>query len=307
MTDPKLEKRYTDGIWDDAAERLAKFRILLHNDDYLEFLVTKVWKLDKQCRVIDFGCGSGRFGQMLMPLLPEGSTYTGFDPTPALIEEARRLFANAPFKSYFFDGDAHKAPFEDDSFDVAISQAVLMHIPNAMGAIQEMIRVTRHGGMVITCDGNRNACNALVHTDELDTQDTMPLELIQTINREIRRQTGVDHNIGIKSSILMHKAGLKDVQVRISDRVNLILPPVQTDQQESLFNAICDDGYDLSLPDDEARAKLKSYLVKYGISEEEADKEIDRELAQEFRAKGRDYHTAYPSLMSFSFGTVDKS
>jgi len=32
--------------------------------------VTRVWKLDQPCRVVDFGCGYGKFGTMLLPLLP---------------------------------------------------------------------------------------------------------------------------------------------------------------------------------------------------------------------------------------------
>ncbi len=64
MSDEQLEQRYPDGLWDSKSDYLVGSRILLHNDDYLEFLVTKVWKLDQPCRVVDFGCGSGRFGQM---------------------------------------------------------------------------------------------------------------------------------------------------------------------------------------------------------------------------------------------------
>lgn len=306
MTDPKLEKRYEDGKWDDEADYMAGVRILLHNDDYLEFLVSRVWKLDKPCRVIDFGCGYGRFGQMLMPLLPKDSTYTGFDQSTALLDEGRRLFAGSPYDARFFEGEVHEAPFADDSFDVAISQAVLMHIPNPMGAIREMIRVTRHGGMVITCDANRNACNALIHTDELNTQETTPMDMFQGINRETRRQTGVDHNIGIKTPILMHKAGLTNIGARLSDNVQLVLPPIDSDRQETVFQAICDDGYGPAQPNDEQRSAWKANLVKYGVVEEDADAEIDRELAQDFRAKGREYHTVYTSLLSFSFGTVTK-
>lgn len=307
MDDSKLEQRYPDGKWDEKVDYLAGSYILLHNSDYLEFLVTRVWKLDRPCRVVDFGCGSGRFGQMIMPLLPEGSTYTGIDQSPTLVAEGRRLFANSPYDAEFLEGTVHEVPFADDSFDVAISQAVLMHIPNPMGAIREMIRVTRHSGMVITCDANRNAHNALIHTDELNTQETTPLDLFQTINREIRRQTGVDHNIGIKTPVLMHKAGLKDIQARLSDSVRLILPPIDTDCKEKLFRAVCDEGYGIPTPTDEERAKWKANLVKYGIPEEAAEREIERELAQDFLNNGRDYHTAYASLLSFSFGTVDKS
>lgn len=307
MADSKLEQRYPDDKWDGKAEYMAGLRILLHNDDYLEFLVTRVWKLDRPCRVVDFGCGAGRSGQMLMPLMPAGSTYTGIDQSAALLAEARRVFADSPYNAEFVEGDVHEVAFGDDSFDVAISQVVLMHIPDPMGAIREMIRVTRHGGMVITCDANRNAANALIYIDELDQQETVPLDMIQTINREIKRQTGVDHNIGIKTPVLMHKAGLKNVQARISDCVRLVLPPIESAYDKAVFRAICDDGLGPAKPTDEERARLKDFHVKHGISEDAAEKEIDRELSQDFRAKGRDYHTAYASLLSFSFGTVDKA
>ena len=307
MPDAKPEQRYPEDKWDSRAEYMAGLRILLHNDDYLEFLVTRVWKLDRPCRVVDFGCGAGRSGLMLMPLLPKGSTYTGIDKSAALLTEARRVFAGSPYEAEFFEGDVHEVPFGDDSFDLAFSQVVLMHIADPMGAIQEMIRVTRHGGMVITCDANRNAANALIHIDELDQQDTVPLDMIQTINREIKRQTGVDHNIGIKTPVLMHKAGLKNVGARVSDCVRLVLPPIQSDFDEAVFRAMCDDGLGPARLSDDERAKLKAFHVKYGISEEAAEKEIDREQSQDFRANGRDYHTAYTSLLSFSFGTVDKA
>jgi len=301
-----MEKRYPDDYWDGKAGSLESSRILFHNDDYLEFLVTRVWRIVQPSRVIDFGCGYGRFGQMLMPLLPEGSTYTGFDQSADLIEKGRQVFAGSPYQAEFSVGSVHEAPFADDSFDLAVSQAVFTHIPDPLAAIREMIRVTRHGGMVITCDANRNAHNALVYTEELSTQETTPMSLIQTVNREIRRQTGVDHNIGIKTPILMHKAGLKNVQARISDSVRLILPPIETEYSEAVFRAMCEQGLDPRISTDEQRAKLKAFLVKYGISEEDAEKEIERELAWDFREKGREYHTVYPMLLSFSFGTVEK-
>lgn len=306
MADTELDKRYPDGKWDSQADYLAASRILLHNDDYLEFLVTKVWRLDRHCHVVDFGCGSGRFGLMLMPLLPEGSTYTGFDKSATLVAEARRAFEGSPYNAEFSVGSVHKAPYADNSFDLAVSQAVLMHISDPMTAIREMIRVTRDGGMVITCDANRNAVNTLAHVEELDWQDTLPLELFRTMNREIRRKTGVDHNIGIKTPVLMHKAGLKNVQARVSDCVRLILPPIDTEYDAAVFQALCDEGYGPAEPSDGQHAQWKANLVNYGISEDDAEKEIDRELAQDFRNKGRDYHGVFPSLLSFSFGTVDK-
>ena len=45
--------------WNDKIEYLQNTREEFWNDDYLEFLVNQVWKLDKPCKIIDFGCGYG--------------------------------------------------------------------------------------------------------------------------------------------------------------------------------------------------------------------------------------------------------
>jgi SAM-dependent methyltransferase len=303
VTDSERTQRYPDGYWNDKGGTLESSRILFHNDDYLEFLVTKVWRIDKPSRVVDFGCGYGRFGQMLLPYFPKGSTYTGFDQSPDLIARAREIFGD---KAEFHIAGVNEAPFANDSFDVAISQAVLMHIPDPIGALREMIRVTRDGGMVITCDANRNAHNSILHIEEVNSQETTAVEMLQSINREIRNQKGVDHNIGIKMPVLMHKAGLRNIGARISDCVRMILPPIESEYDEAVFRGMCEQGLATDLSTDEARAKLRAFLNKYGVSDEDAEKEIERELAWNFREKGRGYHTVYPGLLSFSFGTVEK-
>ena len=167
-----------------------------------------------------------------------------------------------------------------------------------------MIRVTRPNGLVIACEANRNAHTALLHIDETNHQETAPLELFQTINREIRKRTGVDHNIGAKLPVLMHNAGLKHIQVRVSDAVRFLCPPLDTDYKNRLFKAICDEGYGQPAPTAEQREKWKANMMGYGISEEDAEAEIARELEEDFLNRGGSYHTVYASLLTWSFGVV---
>lgn len=45
--------------WNDKADWLKAVRTGWFNEDYIEFLVEKVWKIQKPVNVIDFGCGYG--------------------------------------------------------------------------------------------------------------------------------------------------------------------------------------------------------------------------------------------------------
>lgn len=81
-------------FWDTKIDYLKTTRKQFWNDDYFEFLVKCVWKLDKPINVIDFGCGYGYLGMKLLPLLAKGSTYTGIDLGEKLLENAEKLFEN---------------------------------------------------------------------------------------------------------------------------------------------------------------------------------------------------------------------
>ncbi len=301
--------------WDGKLDYLLNSRFLgpdfhehlHHNDDYLEFLVRTVWKLDKVSRIVDFGCGFGYLGLKLLPLLPKGSSYVGVDISDKLLEAGKKLFAGRPYEAEFIRSDVHKVPLEDNAFDVACCHAVLMHVPRPQEVIAEMIRVTRNAGMVITCEANRNAHTALFHIDELNEQESTPLGFFQTLNKGLKAHTGVDYNIGVKIPLLLHKAGLKNVGARISDCVRLLFPPVNTEFKEHLYKGICDEGYGSPKPDEKGKEEWKQHLIRHGISPEDAEKEIQRELDRDFLNNGKSYHTIYPGLLSFSFGTVDKS
>jgi hypothetical protein len=62
------QPRYPRGYWDEAFKYLRDCYILQHNDDYLEFLVTRVWGLKESCRLVEFGCGAGKMGMKLLSI-----------------------------------------------------------------------------------------------------------------------------------------------------------------------------------------------------------------------------------------------
>ena len=295
------------GTWDDKYDLLSATRPNYHNEDYWRFLVRDVWGMaDGPRRVVDFGCGFGWMGLFLTPMLAVGSEYTGLDRSAALIARGRSLVAERGPAHRFVVGDANAAPFDDDQFDVAIAHALLMHLPDPGRALEEMIRVTRDGGLVVTCDASHNAINALMHVHETDEQDNTPLSLFQAMNAGLRRRTGVDHNIGMKTPVLMRQAGLRGVQARISDAVRLSFPPLDTPEKDRLFTSICDDGLALS-PMDEARFEQAVLsMMARGAPRAAEEAELWREINNDYRTLGRDFHIVAPGLIAISFGTVSK-
>ena len=291
--------------WEDRFESLRASRVLTHNADYLEFLVSKVWRIDRQpLKIVEFGCGYGRFASMLLPLVSSGSSYAGFDSAAALVSKGKEIFAGSPYATSFVRGDVHHAPLRDAHFDVTIAHLVIMHSPDPQRVLREMIRVTRPGGMLITCDANRNGNNALLHIDEANEQENSHPELFQAVNRSIRRDTGVDYNIGMKMPVMMHRLGLENVQARMSDLLVLLFPPMDTPEKEQIFRAMCSEGLGYQPTDEAEIERWCQTLSARGVSRETADKEIKRELERDYLHKGTTYHTVSACAFTFSFGTV---
>lgn len=91
---------------------------------------------------LDVGCGEGRFCRMLSM---HGLTVTGIDPTPSLIEHARKRDP----KGTYIETDAANLPFADGAFDLVVSYLSLIDIPDVRPAIAEMVRVLRPGGRLL--------------------------------------------------------------------------------------------------------------------------------------------------------------
>ena len=68
-------------------------------------------------RILDLGCGTG---QLTAQIAETGATVVGLDNSPAMIDEARRLYPDLDFQL----GDAHDFEF-DEPFDGVFSNAAL--------------------------------------------------------------------------------------------------------------------------------------------------------------------------------------
>lgn len=95
-------------------------------------------------RLLEIGCG---MGTDLLQFARGGARCTGVDLTPRSVEITRHRFALYGMSGTFMIADGERLPFASDSFDVVYSNGVLHHTPDTAGAIREVHRVLRPGGV----------------------------------------------------------------------------------------------------------------------------------------------------------------
>ena len=96
-------------------------------------------------RVVDVGCGTGSL-TFALPKAANVGAVAAIDYSPVFVEEAVRR--NTDPRISIRQADATALPFEDRSFDRALSLLVLHFVPESAKAVSEMKRVVRPGGVV---------------------------------------------------------------------------------------------------------------------------------------------------------------
>lgn len=95
--------------------------------------------------VLDVATGSGN---VALVAARRGAKVTGLDITPELLEAARRRATEEGVDVEWIEGDAEELPFQNASFDRALSAFGTMFAPRHEVAADELLRVCRPGGLV---------------------------------------------------------------------------------------------------------------------------------------------------------------
>jgi SAM-dependent methyltransferase len=107
-------------------------------------------------RLLEVGCG---MGTDLLQFARGGAQVTGVDLTPRSVETSRHHLKLYGQTGDFALTDAEKLPFADGSFDVVYSNGVLHHTPDTAGAVREIHRVLRPGGLARVMLYHRHSWN----------------------------------------------------------------------------------------------------------------------------------------------------
>ncbi|QUI24224.1 class I SAM-dependent methyltransferase [Vallitalea pronyensis] len=287
--------------WDNKIEYLRNTRGLYYNDDYLEFLVKKVWKIDEPVDMIDYGCGFGYMGLKLLPILPEGSTYTGVDRGHDLIEEAKKIFKNLPYKTDFIVEDITQIVMERQ-YDIALCHAVLLHMANPKVVLKNMINSVINNGKVICFETHRISCMSNYHVDGVEHSQIVRLGVLQKLYENDFLEKGKDGNIGIKLPIILSQLGLKNVECRVSDKVNYFDQLMEQHSKDMLYEALKEEGLGYEPKD---KSNTINYLMDRGLTQEEANEQYEAELL-ESKLFNKESRLTFAPNMKITFGVVKR-
>ena len=105
-------------------------------------------------QVLDMGCGSGRLTMAAQGWAGADGQAVGLDPSPEMIEVARKNAERAGLKAKFELGVVERLPFPKASFDVVLNRLMLHHLPGDLKqrGLAEMRRVLKPGGVCLVVD-----------------------------------------------------------------------------------------------------------------------------------------------------------
>jgi ubiquinone/menaquinone biosynthesis methyltransferase len=109
-------------------------------------------------RAVDLATGTG---DIAYQLAAAGVDVVGVDVTQRMIELANAKAGTASRTPFFMVGDMIALPFANASFDLATAGYGLRNVPDLRAAIDEIHRVLKAGGTMLSLDFNRPS-NAIV-------------------------------------------------------------------------------------------------------------------------------------------------
>ncbi|PTC14088.1 class I SAM-dependent methyltransferase [Bacillus wiedmannii] len=286
--------------WNSKLAYLKNTRDLYYNDDYVSFLVNMVWKITKPVHIIDYGCGYGYLGLVLMPLLPEGSKYTGIDSGETLLAEARELFRLLPYETEFLEGDATEIELKD-TYDTAICHAFLLHMSSPKMMLKKMIHSIKKGGKIICFEPHWISNMSSYFLNGENQSEIIRLGTLQKLFESDTQRNGKDGNIGMKIPMFLSELGVKNIQCRVSDKVNFLDSNMYHNDKQSLYHSLKEEGI---AGDPGDTQQFIERLMARGLTYDDALAQYEAEL-KFFRAFHLHASLVYAPNMKITFGDVE--
>jgi demethylmenaquinone methyltransferase / 2-methoxy-6-polyprenyl-1,4-benzoquinol methylase len=163
---PEAKRRYVRRLFSTIADRYDLITVLLSygRDHRWKQRLAAMADIRPGATALDLACGTG---DITMELASRGARVVGLDVTHRMIELARAKQPAAPKRprdggsTAFLVGDMMALPFPSSSFDIVTTGYGIRNVPELSGALAEIHRVLRSGGLFLSLDFNRPSSAAL--------------------------------------------------------------------------------------------------------------------------------------------------
>jgi SAM-dependent methyltransferase len=98
-------------------------------------------------RILDAGCGNGRYTRFILREADPDALITGFDYSEQMLHRARRRLHSD--RASHVAADLTRLPYADNSFEAVICGWVLEHLPDPRPGLRELGRVLQPGGKLL--------------------------------------------------------------------------------------------------------------------------------------------------------------
>ncbi|PKM82460.1 MAG: biotin synthase [Firmicutes bacterium HGW-Firmicutes-14] len=185
---------------------VASFSESIDETDGRYQLIAKIVDREGLKKILDIGCGKGRYITKLKSRKPQIEAYG--------VDISEQMLKNLPEDIMGIQGSLLNMPFKDKSFDLGYCVEALEHAVNVPGAIREMCRLIKDAGTLIIIDKNKEKHGKLKLSDwEQWYSEGQILELLRNegFKVEVYRNVPYDNKDGTDGLFLAwvaKKAGL---------------------------------------------------------------------------------------------------
>ncbi len=150
------KEEYVNAIFSTIAHKYDAMNTLMTlslDQKWRKFTVSQA-ELQPGDRCLDVCCGTGKLALELAKKITPGGKVVGVDFCSEMLEVAQRNIAKTEFKDCIelLQGNAVNLPFVDNIFACATIGFALRNVPDIKKTLQEMMRVVKPGGKVISLE-----------------------------------------------------------------------------------------------------------------------------------------------------------
>jgi SAM-dependent methyltransferase len=98
-------------------------------------------------RILDAGCGNGRYSKFLLRWADPDAVITAFDLSPRMLMRARKSLKSD--RVGHVQADLTRLPYGDAAFDAVVCGWVIEHLPDPRPGLRELARVLTPGGKLL--------------------------------------------------------------------------------------------------------------------------------------------------------------